>query len=165
MSQQIQVHRRTYRPFQIGISDILALMLIVAILASTSHIQPSLLHAFFMIIALYLIKIRIAYLRTYPVVAIMLYLITLFAISPYLYYCVIDDWDEPFVLPQANWIGGPIAVFTIPTISFIYDLFMKQPPRLWVFIVRSVIEIVVIIPIWVILWVNFEFFVLDWILV
>ena len=165
MSQQIEIPNHVYRPLQFGIRDMLALMLIVAILASSSQFPPSLLHAFLLIIALYLIKIRIAYLRTSPVVTILLYLITVIALLPYLYLCAPFDWDYVDSSPLANWVGGPIAVFTVPMISFLYDICLQRHHRLWVWIVRSLIEIVVIIPIWVILWAQFELFVLNWILV
>ena len=163
MSQQIEIPNHEYRPLQFGIRDMLALMLIVAVLASTSRFPPSMFHCLLMLIALYLIKIRIVYLRTFPIVATGLYFITVIALLPYLYFCTTFVWwDNEGSSPLANWIGGPIAAFTIPTIFSIHELCTQEHPRLWIWILRSVIEIVVFIPIWIVLWFCFKLSVLGW---
>jgi hypothetical protein len=82
---------------------------------------------------------------------------------PYLYNCIPFYWDYADSSPLAYWVGIPIAFYTIPTISFLYDIYMQQyhPSEIW--LVRLVFEIVIIVPLWVIAWVCFEWFVLGWV--
>jgi hypothetical protein len=161
MSQQTEIPDFEYRRFQFGISDLLALMTIVAILASMSQIPPSLFHIILMLIAIYLIKIRIVYFRTFPVIAIIIYFIMLAASLPYVYYCLPIFWNPDDTTWQSFWIGRPIGMFLIPTISFLYDVHVQAHHKKLVWIKRSLIEILIIAPIWFIIWIFIQGF-LHW---
>jgi hypothetical protein len=89
------------------------------------------------------------------------YAILLAVALPFVWLFVNLDWDHEFVSPAANWVGSPIAVLFVPTAFFCFDL--KSGSRLglaW-YVSRSLIELL-LIPLWVIIWVYFEFLVLGW---
>ena len=74
------------------------------------------------------------------------------------------DWDKPYVLRIANFVGTPIMVLMVPIVSFVYDLRAKQvagrfKPALW----RLPLELFVAVPIWFVFWIFFEFGVLHWV--
>jgi hypothetical protein len=152
-----------YRPFQFGIADLLAVMVIVAILGATSKLPVSLLHVIPLFAVLYLAKLRILRLRVRPWMAFGLYLIVLAALLPYLYCRATVDWNSPCVRPQANWIGGPIAVFTVPTASFLDDVLAQKRPSAWFYALRSLVELVMIVPFWTFVWAWIEILILGWV--
>jgi hypothetical protein len=83
--------------------------------------------------------------------------------APYIWFLCEPDWFNPFLYRVSCWVGGPIAIWFIPTVSFFIDLsHLGARPPLRHYLLRSGIEIVVIFPIWVILWGFFSFFVLEW---
>jgi hypothetical protein len=83
---------------------------------------------------------------------------------PYVWFLCEPDWFNSQVYREACWIGAPIAVWFIPTLSFLVDLyFMGTKPPLETYLVRSTIEIAMIFPIWILFWVHFNIFVLGWV--
>jgi hypothetical protein len=180
MSLPIEITEQEYRPFQFGILDILAIMTIVAVLLSVARTPHSIFHCIAMLFALYMVKTRIMYLRVAPSLAISLYVIAVAALFPYLCFCIPDKWPDTATSPLVDWlcrnkewwfdytatysrlfswIDRPIAIFTVPTASFLLDLIAGQPPRLRRVILRSIIEIAVIIPLWVLFCLVFELFI------
>ncbi len=150
-----------YRPFQFTIADLLGLMVIVAVLGAASRLPRSDLHVIPLLAALYLLKLRILYFRVQPWLAFLLYLLVVAALLPYLYWRAID-WTNPTLRPVANWIGEPIITFTVSSVFFLYDILARRL-SLKVYLIRSLLEIVVLIPVWAIGWLWFELLVLDWI--
>jgi hypothetical protein len=94
---------------------------------------------------------------------VMLSLLLVMLSLPYIWFLCEPDWFNRFIYRIACWVGGPIAIWFVPSISFLVDLPTHSAvrPLKWYF-VRSAIEIVVAIPIWVIFWALFSFWVLDW---
>jgi len=149
-----------YRRFQFTIADLLGLMVIVAVLGGFSRLPSSLFHAIPLFAALYLAKYRILTLRVQPWLALVLYLAVVAALLPYLYWrilslCLYDpvmrewrEWDDPLAI----WIGGPFAVFTVPTASFLFDTLMQKRPSAWFYALRSLVEVVILVPLWAIFW-------------
>src|SRR5271165_6463739 len=132
-----------YRPVQFTIADLLGLMVIVAVLGAASRFPVSLFHAIPLFAVVYLVKFRILTLRVHPWLGLLLYFATLAALLPYLYYCIIDVSDCQGCDPLANWIGGPILAFTVPTAFFLYDTLAHKRPSLHSYAIRSLVEIVV----------------------
>lgn len=93
--------------------------------------------------------------------ALGLYFFVLAALMPYLYYRAAVDWNSPCVRPQANWIGGPIAAFTVPTASFLYDVLACKQPSLKFYVIRSLLEIA-LVPMWAFVWAWIELLILGW---
>jgi hypothetical protein len=151
-----------YRPFQFSIADLLAVMVIVAVLGATSRLPVSLLHVIPLFAVLYLAKLRILWLRVRPWLALGLYLLALAALLPYLYHCTIDSWNSPVCNALSNWVGGPIAAFTVPTAFFLYDVLAHKQPSLRFYAIRSLLEIV-LVPLWVFAWAWIELLILGWV--
>jgi hypothetical protein len=153
---------REYRPFQFTIADLLAVMLIVAIMGGLSRLPVSLLHAIPLYAVLYLAKFRILRLCVRPWWTLGLYLLVVAALLPYLYHCTIDSWNSPDCNPLSNWVGGPIAAFTVPAAFLLYDVLTHKRPSLRFYAIRSLLEIA-IVPFWVFAWAWIELLYLGWI--
>ena len=141
-----------YRRFQFTIADILAIMVIVAVLGGFRRLpipkEIATLAAVPPLVVLYLTKFRIARLCVRPLVAFLLYLAVVVALSSYLYYCT----SISTMTPLAFSMFGPIAAFTVPTASFLYDVLAHKRPSAWFYVLRSLAEIVILVPIWLFVW-------------
>jgi hypothetical protein len=73
------------------------------------------------------------------------------------------DWDNEFVLPIANYVGGPVATLTVPYMSFLVDLLRKSVGHPGGWHRRIPLEVFVGVPAWAYIWVYFEFLVLGWV--
>jgi Ca2+/Na+ antiporter len=164
-----------YKRFQFPIADLLGLMVIVALLATTSGpinpLSPAsellfMLRAILLIAVLYLGRFRILSLQARPWIALSLYLLLVAALVPYLYYCVfaVGSPNSPHPInPLAQWIGIPITAYTVPTAFFLHDIFRHKRPSLKFYGIRSLLEIVIVIPLWAFVWWCIEFMCLNWI--
>jgi hypothetical protein len=90
------------------------------------------------------------------------YALFIAASLPYVWFFVVVDWYNHFVYYIECWVGYPIMIWTVPTISFLIDLQAPGTPTRRRYLIRSAIEIVVLIPVWWIFWVFFSFFILGW---
>ena len=74
---------------------------------------------------------------------------------PYFYICL-EDWDNPHVSLTGNWLGTPVMFLVVPTLSFALDTVIRDI-RVGVLVLRSLIEIVILIPLWTWFWVMLSF--------
>jgi len=153
-----------YRRFQFGIADLLGLMVMVALLLGTSRLptlgKPSVPHALAMFAVVYAVKFRILSLRVRPWLAVLLYLAALLPLLPYLYRFVFEyryirvsflesrDREFSYRLMYLTWL--PPAFFTIPTVFFLYDVLTHRRPSWKSYVKRSLFEIVVLVPSWLV---------------
>ena len=152
-----------YRRLQFTIADLLWAMVIVAILAGTSRLPAeSALHFIPSLAVLYVVKYRILALRVQPWLGLLLYFLVVAALVPSIYFRVIDVRNAYHQAPLAAWIGLPIAAFTIPTVFFLYDVLAHKRPSLKFYVLRSLVEVVMLIPLWAVVWVCIESF-LGWV--
>ncbi len=150
-----------YRPFQFTIADLLAVMVIVAVLGATSRLPASFFQVFPMLAVLYVVKYRILTLRVQPWLGSLLYFLVVLALLPYLYCRLMDTWNSGFVSSLANWIGLPVLVFAVPTVFFLYDTLAQRRPSLKDYAIRSLAEIVFLFPLWAFVWVRFLMWLVD----
>ena len=73
-----------------------------------------------------------------------------------------SDWHNPHVYRIGIWIGDPIAVLAIPCASFLFDFLrgcrdMKHWP------IRCIVEIFIVVPAWVYVWIMIQVFVFGWV--
>ncbi|MGO9115460.1 MAG: hypothetical protein ACLP9L_40130 [Thermoguttaceae bacterium] len=148
-----------YKRFQFQIADLLAASVIVAVVAAACRFPPSSFQAILLFVVLYVVKFRILTLRVQWWLALSLYVLLVAALLPYLYFHV-DKWEG--FSAQGKWIGGPIAVFTVPTAFYLFDVFAHRVPSWKFYAARSLLEIVILFPAWGITWLFFELFVLRW---
>src|SRR5262249_46364607 len=80
---------------------------------------------------------------------------------PYIWFLFVVDWQNEFVLRVACWIYYPIGIWFVPTASFAWDVMSRTPCTGQAYFARSVIEVVVVIPIWLQFWVFVSFFLLG----
>jgi len=88
------------------------------------------------------------------------YLGTVVAV-PYVWFFS-SDWTNPQMTEAYKWAGTPIAVLTVPAISFVIDELRKNESRKCRRI-RVVAEIVFGVPIWCFIWGLIAVFFLEWI--
>ena len=82
---------------------------------------------------------------------------------PYLWFLCEVDWFNPFLYRVSCWVGGPIMFWFVPVVSFLVDLgSCGKPKSLTHYLIRSAIEIVIAVPLWAYLWAMFSFWILEW---
>jgi hypothetical protein len=155
-----------YKRFQFSIADLLAIMVIVAVLGGFSRLPASPWHVIPLLGVLYVVKYRILTLRVQPWLTLLLYFGVALALLPYLYFRVAVETSQGLVDPLAYiigtieplavWMSRPIAVFTVPTVSFAYDVFSRRQPSWPLDVLRSWLEIVLVFPVWVFVWMFVE---------
>lgn len=91
------------------------------------------------------------------------YLLLLSAAVPAVWLLVELDWDNEAVSPLANWVGTPVALLLVPTLFAGYDVVAANRLPLGLYAGRSLLEILVLVPVWFYIWVAyFEFLLLGW---
>ena len=153
---------RKYGRLQFTIADLLAVMVIVAALGATSRLPVSLLQVIPLLVVLYLAKLRILRLVVHPCWSLFLYSLVLAALLPYVYYRAVEHWGSPHLDPLVNWVGVPVEAFTVPTVFFLYDILAHKQPSLTFYAIRSSLELLVLVPLWVFLWGWSEFLFFGW---
>ncbi|MGO9109027.1 MAG: hypothetical protein ACLP9L_07320 [Thermoguttaceae bacterium] len=146
-----------YKRFQFTIADLLAVMVIVAVLGATSRVPASLFHAIPLFAVLYVVKYRILSLQVRPCVALLLYLVVVAVLLLYVYFGLIDVRETiAYGNPLSTWVGTPIMAFTVPTAFFLYDIFAKKQQSLGFYALRSLLEVALLVPSWALVWVSIE---------
>lgn len=84
----------------------------------------------------------------------------LIALLPYV-YTFLNLYNPPFRLSVHKWIGDPIWVFTVPTMSFIVFDLRDQPKNLARFLIRSSVELILVFPVWTVSWIYLQFLITD----
>ena len=109
-----------------------------------------------LLLTLYAAKRQIVARNESSVWASYLFFLAFLASLPFLWFLCEPDWFHPHIYRWMCWYGDPLAFWVVPTGSFIVDLQTK--PLLRAFLLRSVVEIIIIFPIWMICWVFLSFF-------
>lgn len=69
---------------------------------------------------------------------------------PYIYYTGALIADS-YRIPASKWLGDPVWVYTVPTVSFV-TLDLRFHPRHWRnFLTTSMIELFIAIPVWTVI--------------
>ncbi len=110
----------------------------------------------------YSLKIRITTRLSNKARSIAAYVVV-FAVSFVFVALVIAHQVDRFDNPGYRWIGAPIHFLTIPTVTYVYDLVRRKKLSDQSLIIRSVVEVVVIFPIWFIFMLFLVFSDFHWI--
>ena len=109
----------------------------------------------------YVVKLGLAAFVKRKSLSVILYLLMILLVLP----CVwinLGDWEEPNVAAITNWIGLPLVLFFIPTVTFILDVLSATEKSVRHLILRSIVEIAVLFTVW-----RYVFFTillaLDWV--
>jgi len=153
-----------YKRFQFTIADLLAVMVIVAVLLGTSGLSASVFHVVPPLAVLYIVKYRILTFRVRPWVGLLLYVLVVAALLPY-HHCrfIVDGYMWGYISPLTCWIGGTIIVFTVPTASFLHDVLAETRLSSRLYALRSLVEVVIFVPLWAFVWLLIEIWFLHWI--
>lgn len=86
--------------------------------------------------------------------AAVLWFITILSIATVSCYLHLEDWGNPHVTILGNWLGTPVMIFTVPSLSFGFSLFSwRNNSRL--LLTRSAVELIAI-PLWACGWCFFS---------
>jgi hypothetical protein len=80
---------------------------------------------------------------------------------PYIWFFVVVDWRNPHVFPVTCWVYDPLGIWVVPTLSFAWDVMHRPPLPTSVYLARSLVELVVFFPVWLVVWVFVSFFLLG----
>jgi hypothetical protein len=112
---------------------------------------------------LYLLRYPITAWSRSPADAFAWYLLLVAALLPGVWHLVVFDWENAVVAPVANWIGGPIMFFFVPTALFCCDLGTATRLKPGWFAACALLEVVVLVPLWAVCWACCEFLLLGWV--
>ena len=68
-------------------------------------------------------------------------------------YLHLEDWANPHVTLNGNWFGTPVMLLTVPTISFLFDLFSSGEKSTHWLVIRSLVEGLILLPLWAYCWI------------
>lgn len=155
--------------FQFSIKKLLILTASIALLSSIGRIDRHDFSEFGILIQVYVVLINI-YAWRFITTRLKLdqrfkwacFLAISLGCLPSLYFCVGSVFNDPFALPMSKWIGTPIWIFMIPSLSFVvFDLNDKWCTTS-AFLGRSIIEMALIFPVWSIVWAFIQLYILEW---
>jgi uncharacterized membrane protein len=95
--------------------------------------------------------------------AVAWYCLTVAIFLPAIWLLVVIDRDNQAVDEIACWVGYPVALLFVPSVLFGVDWRMGSWLTPGGYAIQSGIELLVLIPIWLYLWVWIEFLILGWI--
>jgi hypothetical protein len=144
-----------YKRLQFTIADLLGVMVMVAVLGAASRLPGSPFRLIPLLAVLYVVKYRILALRVRPRLGLLLYFLVAAALLPYYNYC---DAIEFVRVAQGNlllfWVNEFIEIFTVPTVFHLYDTLTHKSPSRKFYAIRSSVEIVVLVPLWELVWIS-----------
>ena len=156
-------------PFQFSTGTLLLLTASVALLTSIGQIDRhafgdlgTLIKGYAALINIYFWRLITTRTKTDQRMKWAYLLFIQIATLPYLYFCVDSIFNAPFGLPPSKWIGTPVWIFMIPTLSFMmFDVHDKWC-EMTAFATRSAIEIVILFLVWSYVWGFIQLFILEW---
>jgi hypothetical protein len=105
-----------------------------------------LLDVFLLLVFIYTAK-RVILRRVARSREVMWYLLVLLTSHAFMWYLV-PDWYHPHDYSLLCWIGYPMLIWTIPTVTFVRDRLNPEPPSTGCYLVRSAYEVAFIFPYW-----------------
>jgi hypothetical protein len=77
-------------------------------------------------------------------------------------WLISPDWKNQDVSRFSIWIGTSLLVLTVPFLSFLYDCF-RDGRSVRQLVIRALIEIFIIMPIWAFIWLWITIHVFQWV--
>ncbi len=153
--------------FSFSLADLLWLVVIAGLFCVTMPLRNSLFNGFGVIIkaysllmAIYLIRLRllIRFISTRSqIIRFVSFLVVLMPIV----YCFVNLLKPPFQLGPHKWIGDPIWVFVVPTLSFFVFDVGEVRPSVRNFVIRSLCELFIVFPAWTYFWIFAQLYLVD----
>jgi hypothetical protein len=79
--------------------------------------------------------------------AVLWYVVLLGAAVPYVVLIASEEWKNWFAYETAIWPGTMFRLLTVPTVSFIWDVW-TTPPRVLYLAIRTGLEVLILVPLW-----------------
>lgn len=105
---------------------------------------------------LYLTKTFVVYRCSSDSIATMLFLLVIAFCIPVLWVFVTTDWNNPHA-ELAYWFNLPVGLLAVPIVGFFVDLRLRPYRSIWSYVLKSIVEIPLIL-IWHVVWVVIELF-------
>jgi hypothetical protein len=90
------------------------------------------------------------------------YLLLLAMTLPAVWLLVVFDWDNEAVAAIANWVGTPIMLLAVPTAFLCFDAATATRLPAGTYTLRCVVEVLLLVPLWAVVWAYTEFLLLGW---
>ena len=156
--------------YHFKLADLFWLLLIASVLMAVGIIPTemffgygSFLKAYVVLSSIYLIR-GVSILRQIPKrQRSFVFCLGLVSLLPFVYF-FLNLYNPPFRLPMHKWIGDPVWVFAVPTLSFIAFDISKHQRSLKRFLIHSGVELAIVFPIWTVIWIYLQFVITDWVI-
>jgi hypothetical protein len=79
--------------------------------------------------------------------AVLWYVVLLAAVVPYVVLIASEEWKNWYAYGEAIWPGTMFRLLTVPTASFLWDIW-SGPPRVLYLAIRTGVELLVLLPLW-----------------
>ena len=146
-----------------SISHILVLTAVVAVGITGAQFGRSPWQMVPVVILLYFLKWHSFRNAKLASTRLLIHFVACIATLPYILVFATDN-VSPNVRPIANWFGTPMIVYFVPTLSLIIDETARiRESNALRFAVRAGIEILILWPLWIFVWILIEIFVLQWV--
>jgi hypothetical protein len=122
------------------------------VLGQSGHWQAS--YGILVIISLYAGKTAILWLCDNDALTVTLFVMMLLLCLPVFWVFVTTDWNNGHA-ELAYWLTLPVGLLTIPTIGMRIDLKLRPYRRIWQYVLKTAIELI-LIPMWLYAWVLIE---------
>jgi hypothetical protein len=117
--------------------------------------------ALLLLVAIYVGKRLITRLALTPSVGMAWYVLGVLGSLPYIWFLVVLDWQNVMVFRRSCWVYYPIAIWFVPTLSFAWDVTHRIPCSFDAYLLRTIIEIALLVPLWLMFWLFTAFFMLG----
>lgn len=162
----LQKNNKQEKAYQFSIWDMVGLLSIASVLMAVGIIPDEVFSAYGSLVKAYGVLLVIYSVRGVSILKGVeiskrpfLYCLAIVALLPFVFF-FLNLYDSQFRFPLHKWVGDPIWVFAIPTISFIaFDLTEKQDINR--FLIYSPAELIFCFPIWTIVWIFLQFAITD----
>jgi hypothetical protein len=110
---------------------------------------------FILLMVLIYVAKRAILCRVSPAREVMWFVLVQLSTLPYIWLFVVVECFNRQVSPLACCVAAAILIWTIPTVTFVRDrLNADEPLSADQYVVRSVFEVVVLFPYWLLIWVE-----------
>jgi hypothetical protein len=83
--------------------------------------------------------------------AIVWYCLLVAAALPYIWLLVATDWNNELANDGAYYMGTPLQLLLVPSVSFAFDLAAERRRSMRVLVLRSLAEVLIVVPVWALL--------------
>lgn len=99
--------------------------------------------------------------RLPKLVVVLGYTLLVTASLPIIWFYLVTDWFNPHIFRITCWVGDPVGHLTVATVAFLVHLTRPTPPVPAQYLCYSLVEVLLIYPVWFYGWAVVSFFFLG----